>query len=225
MTLAHLAPVSPDSPPLNPSALSARTQLLHELAKAQYLTAKPTFIQSFLQGLENWFESLFSGVHLNAPAGSGSSLIGIVIVVAVLAAVVVGFLIFGLPRLNRRSGISGSLFGADDDRGSDALRQAAEQAAASGEFATAIEEGFRAIARGLAERVVFTTFPGTTAHTFAAETTQVFPNYGAELSRAANAFDAVRYLGARGTESDWLAIRDLEAGLRRARPLLEPVDA
>jgi hypothetical protein len=225
MTLASLSPVSPDRPPLDPSALNARTQLIHELAKSQYQTPKSTWVQSFVQGLENWFNSLFSGVRVNSPGGSAPSLIGIVIVVLIVAAVVVGFLVFGVPRINRRSAISGALFGENDDRDSDALRRAAEQAAASGDFATAIEEGFRAIARGLAERVVVTTFPGTTAHTFAAEATRVFPGFGAELARAADAFDAVRYLGERGTEADWLAIAALESGLRRARPLLDAVTA
>ena len=84
---------------------------------------------------------------------------------------------------------------------------------------------FRAIARGLAERVVVTTFPGTTAHTFASRASDVFPQFRSELSRSADTFDRVRYLGSAGTDADWQAVRTLEAGLRQSRPVLEPVPA
>jgi hypothetical protein len=221
MTLIHLSPVSPDRPPLDPSAEQARHQLAQELAKPQYAAARPSWFDLATAQLEKWFGSLFNRVGSGVPGGP--ALITIVIVVVIVAAIVVGFLVFGLPRLNRRSDVAGALFGIEDDRSADALRRAAEQAAATGDFATAIEEGYRAIARGLAERVAVTTFPGTTAHTFAWQATEVFPESGAELSQAADAFDRVRYLGSVGTEAEWLAVRALDASLRRAKPLLEPV--
>jgi hypothetical protein len=221
MTMIRLSPVSPDRPPLDPTAEHARQQLAQELAKSQYTAARPTALDLAIAQLEKWFDSLFNRVGSGVPGGP--ALITIVIVVVIVAAIVVGFLVFGLPRINRRSDVAGALFGVEDDRSADALRRAAEQAAATGDFATAIEEGFRAIARGLAERVAVTTFPGTTAHTFATQATQVFPDFVADLSCAADAFDRVRYLGSAGTESEWVAVRALDAGLRQAKPLLEPV--
>jgi hypothetical protein len=134
---------------------------------------------------------------------------------------VVGFILFGVPRLNRRSAVSGTLFGEHDVRDSAALRRAAEAAALAGDYATAIEEGFRSIARALAERGVVSTFPGTTAHGFAALAAGPFPAMAGTLEHAAGLFDGVRYLGAAGTGSDWIVVRDLERELSRARPRLD----
>jgi hypothetical protein len=222
MTLLHFSSVSPGTPPLTPGAQNARDQVTHELSKSQYAAARPNAIDLLVQNVEKWFNSLFA--HTGGAPG-GSSLIILVLVILLVAAVVIGFLVFGLPRLNRRSAATGALFGAEDERDSDALRRAAERAAADGDFALAIEEGFRAIARSLADRVIVTSLPGTTAHTFGAESSRAFPDFGAEFSRAADAFDGVRYLGAAGTEPEWLAIRALDAGVQRAKPVLDPVPA
>jgi hypothetical protein len=219
---ASFGPVSPDTPPLDPTAEQARAQLLQELAKPQYQAARPSPLDQLADQLGKWFTSLFDQIGV---PGGGSSLIILVIVVAVIAAAVVGFLLFGLPRINRRSTVTGTLFGDDDDRDSAALRSAAVRAAADGDFTTAIEEIFRAIARGLAERTVVTTFPGTTAHSFAVQAGSAFPDFAADLAGAADSFDAVRYLGATGTEAQWLRISALDAGLRAARPVLDAVDA
>jgi hypothetical protein len=212
----------PHHPPLNPTAVEARNQLLHELAKLGYREAQPSWIQEIGTWLENLFDSLFG--HANLPSG-GPNLIILIVAVLVIAAAVVGFLVFGLPRINRRSSLKGALFGEDDDRDSDALRTAARRAAADGDFTTAIEELFRAIARGLSERTVLTTFPGTTAHGFAQEAERAFPDFGPDLRFAADSFDGVRYLGATGTESQWLQLNALDTRLSAARPVLEEVDA
>lgn len=217
-----LGPVSPDRPPLDPTAAQARAQLLKELAKAQYRLARPSALDNLEDEIGKWFGSLFN--HTGG-VGGGSSLIILVIAAVVIAAAVVGFLVFGLPRINRRSAVGGNLFGEDDDRDSDALRLAAQRAAAEGDYTTAIEELFRSIARGLAERTIVTTFPGTTARGFAAHASSAYPGFSADLKRTAATFDAVRYLGATGTEAQWNEIATLEAGLRVARPELEPVDA
>ncbi len=222
MTAARLGPVPPDTPPLDPTAQHAREQVAHELGKPQYTAARPSGLDLAIQQIEKWFDSLFNNIH-GVPGGS--ALIVVIIVVVIVAAIVIAFLVFGLPRLNRRSSSAGSLFGEDDARGADTLRRAAESAAAAGDFGTAIEEGFRAIARGLAERVIVVTFPGTTAHNFAAEASGAFPGYSERLSRAADTFDGVRYLGAPGTENEWMAVRSLEVDLRRANPVLDAVPA
>jgi Domain of unknown function (DUF4129) len=224
MSLVHFSPYSPDSPPLDPTAAQARAQLAQELSKPQYTSAQPSPLQSALQKFLDWVESLFNSAGA-AVSGGGSALIVIVIVVVAAAAIIVGFLVFGLPRINQRSKTAGGLFGDDDDRDSSALRRAADQAAESGDFATAIEEEFRAIARNLSERVIVTTFPGTTAHGFAIQAATAFPEFGGELAHTADVFDAVRYLGSTATEGDWLAVKSLEERLRAARPALETADA
>jgi hypothetical protein len=221
--LARLGPVSPNRPPLDPTAQNARHQLAQELAKPQYQAARPSGIDEFIAQVEKWFFSLFN--LKGGPVPFGPNLILLVVVAVVIIGVVVAFLVFGLPRLNRRSAAAGALFGDDDERDSIALRQAAERAAAAHAFDLAIEEIFRSIARGLAERAILTTFPGTTAHNFAVEAGRAFPDLGHELTKAANSFDAVRYLGESGSESDWRALSALEARLRAARPVLELADA
>jgi hypothetical protein len=210
---------TPPGPPLTPTVDGAREQLQNELNKPQYQAARPTLFDQLWNAIVNWFDSLAS------PGGSGApgspvlilTIVGIVIVVAL----VVGFLIFGVPRLNRRSTITGALFGEEDSRDALALRRSAEAAASAGDYSTAIEEGFRSIARALAERGVVTTFPGTTAHGFAALAARPFPASAELLERAAGLFDGVRYLGATGTEAGWLVVRDLERDLANTKPQLD----
>jgi hypothetical protein len=209
----------PPGPPLTPTASGARDQLHNELTKPQYQAARPTLFDELWNAIVKWFDSLGSA---GGPGLSGSpALILTVVGIVVVVALVVGFMIFGVPRLNRRSRVSGSLFGEQDDRAALTLRRSAEAAANAGDYATAIEEGFRAIARGLAERGVVDTFPGTTAHGFAALAAVPFPASGRDLDHAADMFDGVRYLGSAGTQSGWQSVRDLERELSRTRPRLD----
>ena len=112
----------------------------------------------------------------------------------------------------------GELFGDDDERDSGALRRAATRAAEAGDFATAIAEMFRALARGLSERTIVTTSPGTTAHGFVRQAATAFPDAAARLASAADDFDRVRYLGVTGTAEQWQAMSALERELRSATP-------
>src|SRR5690606_32969609 len=100
-----------------------------------------------------------------------------IIVIVIAALLLVAFLIFGLPRLNRRSSVTGSLFGEDDARTAADMRAAAEKAASRGDYALATAEMFRSIARGLAERTVLSTSPGTTAHDFGVRAGRAFPDH------------------------------------------------
>ena len=210
---------SPPGPPLTPTVSAAREQLQNELSKPQYQAARPTLFDILWKDITDWFNSL-TGPAVAGP-GISQTLILTIIAIVVIAGLVVGFVIFGVPRLNRRSRISGALFGVNDDRDAAALRRAAETAAAAGDYAVAIEEGFRAIARGLAERGVVTTFPGTTAHGFAGLASGAFPEAAGSLEQAASLFDGVRYLGDAGTESNWVVIRSVERSLRESRPRLD----
>jgi len=228
MIAAQKWSVTPPGPPLDPTAQQARAQLSAELSKPEYQAARPSgltlLLQQAQQAISKWLDDLFSGLN-GAPINP--NLIVAIVVVLVVAAVLVLFLIFGLPRLNRRSARVGSLFGDEDDRDSVVLRRDAEHAAAAGDYTTAIAEEFRSIARALAERTVVTTFPGTTASGFASRAAGAFPDFRQALRDCAAAFDGVRYLGAVGTQAQWLAMSQLELGLREARPSfdLDRVDA
>jgi len=199
--------------PLDPDQGEGQQWLRDELAKAEYQQAKPTLIDQIGQAIGKWFGDLLGGVGHTPPA------VGIAIVLAIAAVVVVILvLVYGLPRLNRRSAAIGALFGDDERRSAAELRADAEAAARRGEWAAAIADMFRSIARGLAERELVATLPGTTAHAFAERAAQPFPDAGAALAQAATAFDHVRYLGEAGTREAFDDVAALEARLRAARP-------
>jgi hypothetical protein len=202
---------------VDPDAPEARRWLVEELSKPKYHppAETPSWLQEWIRSIREWFDNLFNGI--SQPGGSPVWLVILLVIVAAL--IVVAFLIFGVPRLNRRSRERGELFGEDDERDSQTLRRAAERAAEAGDFATAIAELFRALARGLSERTIVTTSPGTTAHGFARVAAVAFPDAALRLASAADDFDRVRYLGAPGTAEQWAALSALERELRSARPV------
>jgi signal transduction histidine kinase len=205
---------------VDPDAPEAHELLANELAKSEYQSAKPTWFDQVLQDLLDWFSGLQNGAAQGPPA------LGLLIGIIVLAVLVlIAFLVFGLPRINRRSKVVGSLFGEDDARTSAEIRQQAKAAAARGDYTLAVAEMFRAIARGLAERTVLTTTPGTTAHGFAVRAGRSFPSLVNELTDAAAAFDAVRYLDETGSLAQYDQVEALERAVRAAKPILEAVDA
>src|SRR5262249_11151964 len=128
------------------------------------------------------------------------------------------FLVFGVPRLERRRRRERELFGDEDERDSDELRRVARTAAAAGDWAEATAELFRAIARRLAERTIVASFPGTTAHGVAGQAAGVFPDAASRLADAADDFDAVRYLGSPGSEEGYRRMEALERELHDATP-------
>ena len=206
--------------PVDPEPPEARDWIINELAKPTYQAAQPTLFDRIAKAIADWFASLQVGT------GEGPPTLGIAVIVTLIAiGLVVAFLIFGLPRLNRRSRVAGTLFGDDDSRDAARMRADAAAAASRGDYTLAIEEMFRAIARGLAERTVVTTTPGTTARGFAAQAGTAFPDFAPQLLASATAFDDVRYLGRDGTEAQYRAVATLEGQLRSARARLEAVPA
>jgi hypothetical protein len=208
----------PADVPVDPTAPVASQWLIAELAKPIYQAAKPTLFDRLAKAVSDWFGSLQLG-NVKGPPAFG---IGVVIVL-IIAAIIVAFLIFGVPRFNRRSAIGGSLFGDDDRRDSAAIRAAAEEAARAGDYSLAVIEMFRSIARGLAERTILTTSPGTTAHSFAARAGTAFPDLADRLAACAVDFDEVRYLGRNATAEQYDAVSSVERDLRAARAVLETI--
>ena len=200
--------------PVDPDAPEARRWLREELAKAPYQAARPTWFDRLSQAVLDWFGSLV------APSGQGVAgwvpLIVTIVVALVLAALLI---IFGLPRLNRRSSLAADLFGVNDRRSAADLRTAALAAASHRDWTLAGMEMFRALARGLFERTILMTTPGTTAHYFAERAAEAFPGDRVRLAAAADVFDGLRYLGQVGTEEGFLALAALESDLRGAVPV------
>lgn len=203
--------------PLDPDADQAREWLILELAKPEYAAARPTLFDQIADAILRWIQSVLQGLQPVSGAGS-TGLMPLILIVLFAAALIIAFLIFGVPRLNRRSRVApGSLFGDDDDRNGAQLRAAAESAAAQGDYSTAIAEMFRATARGLAERTIVTTHPGTTASGFAGAAGLAFPDSAEALRQSAATFDDVRYLARPGTEEAYRFVAELERTLRKSR--------
>jgi hypothetical protein len=206
--------------PVHPGGDEARRWLQEELAKAPYQAARPTPFDIVSQAILQWFQSLFTSKTSVAPP-----VLLVAALVVVVAVVVVALVLFGVPRLNRRSRIGGSLFGDDDRRTADELRRSAAAALAAGDWSTAVLERFRGLARGLDERTVLTVFPGTTASGFATRAARAFPGEQAALADAAAVFDDVRYAGRAATRAQAEAIGALDDRLVAARPVLEDAAA
>jgi len=200
--------------PLDPDPDEARRLLLRELTGRDYVAAQPTWLDRAADAFWNWLNGIrFGGVE-GAPA---VALVVLLVVVVVVLLVVLA--VYGVPRLNRRSTRGPELFGEGDDRDADRLRRAAAEAAAAGDLVLAVTESFRALARGLVERDVLSTTPGTTARAVSARAGQVFPGLADRLASAADSFDGVRYLDRPGSEAAWREISTLDLELERLAPV------
>jgi len=197
--------------PLEPDAPDARELLRDELADPRYAEALPNWFDLLSQRVLDWFLSLFDR-GVSGPPG-----LGLVVVLLIIAALIaVAIAVYGLPGRRRRSRVADELFGDRDRRTARELRAAAESAASRGDWATAIADRFRAIARSLDERTIVSVHPGTTAHGFAAMTGRAFPEHAAALEEAADSFDGVRYLGRGGDETQYRAVATLDGTLASA---------
>jgi hypothetical protein len=202
--------------PLDPTSEEARRWLEEELAKGVY-HPQPSLTQRLLE----WLDRLLSAT---STAGAPSFLLPVVI--GVLLAVLAGVL---LVLLRREVGPSrpGSTHLLDvPDVDAETLRRRARDAAARGDWDTAVLDGVRTVARAGVERVVLDDAPGRTAHEVALALATVFPDEAGSMLRAADAFDAVRYGHRRATEAQALAVLELDERLAAARPLRQhPVEA
>lgn len=200
--------------PVDPSGPQAQEWIREELAKPEYQAAKPTWFDLASKAVQDWIDSLLQG-----PTGDAGPVLLLVVVLLIAGLIVAAFLIFGRPRVNRRSGLDRrAVFGADDARSSRELRASAQEAAARADWVLAIEEQFRAIAVGLDERTLVSVTPGTTATHFAASASLVLPAEREQLAQAARSFDAVRYLDRAGSPSAYQQLVALDQRLQQARP-------
>lgn len=201
--------------PLVPDAPGARDLLQQELSKPEYQTAQPSLWDIVSKAFWDWVNSL------RVPGdGPFTGVFPIIAMIVVLVGIVVAFVVWGVPRLNRRSARRLELFGERDDRTADELRRDARAAASAGDWTLALQELYRAVARGLSERTIVVVTPGTTAHGFADRAAGAYPSERQALAQAADVFDAVRYLDATGTEEQYRALEGLDARLSSSAPAL-----
>jgi hypothetical protein len=199
----------------------ARRLLERELERPDYDGARATWWDRASRQLLEWLGSFRPGGGLDSPA-FGQSVLWIAVVVLVAVAVVV-VVARGLPRRRARTARSddGSVFDDDDLRSARELGDAARSALRAGEWSAAVLDGYRAIARGLAERDLVPEVPGATARAVAGRAGPWFPEHADRIDRAARSFDDVRYLGAAADETTARSVLDTEASVRTTRPATE----
>lgn len=200
--------------PVDPDADEARRWLQDELAKPEYRAAEPNWFDRLMAEIGRWLDELFSG-----GVGVPQPVLLLLVIGLIVALVVVGLLVFGLPRLRRRRAAAAPLFDDGDTRDLAELRRAAAAAAAAGDWSLAIQERFRAIVRGLVDRELVRVYPGTTAHGVVDASGTSLPAFGPALDDAAAMFDRVRYLGRDGDAEGYARLSALDDALWRATPV------
>ncbi|VEG29926.1 Uncharacterised protein [Actinomyces howellii] len=205
---ARAALLAAPAAPATPDAEEARRRAEAELAKPVYREQ-----ESLWSVIWRWIRDHLDPRDVVPQVPEWLS----VLIVLVLAAVLVVALCRMLTRISvlRRGRVGdGLLF--DDDRDSAALVLAADAAAGSGDWATAVIERFRAIIRSLDERGAIEDYPGMTAREAADLASTAIGAMSADLVRAAALFDAVRYgeLVAEPAQDAWM--RELADQVARA---------
>lgn len=190
----------------------AQREARRELSRAVYHQISVS--QKILDAISSFLERLFSGASHASPGGWWT--------LVALAALAVGIIAVILTRTGplARSARRAPLMGDPGGRPLTArqCRAAAEDAAAEGDYSTAILQRLRAIALGCEERRVLVPDAGRTADELAALAGARFPAQAAELAEAARLFDRIRFGDGTGTRDGYERLTDLDATLARLAP-------
>jgi hypothetical protein len=201
--------------PLIPDGDEARRWAQEELSDPAYAAAEPTPFDRAARAVSDFIGMLFGG----GVSGSWAASLAIVALLVVTALIVVAILIWGRPRgIGRARRDPAVLFGETETRTAAQLREAAARHADRGEWELAVVVRFRALARGLDERVLVAAEPGMTARRFARAAGRVFPDAFIDLRTAADAFDQVRYLRAPATAEHYRIVVRADDAVVAARP-------
>jgi phage-related minor tail protein len=199
--------------PVVPDAETARRWATEELADPAYHRSP-----SLLDRLLEWLGSLFDGASsLSLPPVA----VVVTVVLVLLLVLAVAFWVAGPVRASRRGTASVVVLG-DDTRTADQLRAAADDAAARGDWATAVLERFRAVVRSLEERAVLLDAPGRTADEAAEAAGARLPAHTTDLRRAARLFDDVCYGQAAVDAGADAWMRTLDRQVADTRPVGQP---
>lgn len=199
----------------------ARDMARRELEKQIYQRDKPSWLERTWNRFTEWLQELFNRASAPNAAGNDGGWFSIIVIVliVIVAVALVTWLLWG--RGNPRSRKKALL----EDEPSTALdhRSEAERYAAAEQWAEAIRERLRAIARDLEERAVLAPRAGRTADELAAEAGEAVPELADALRAGVRIFDDVWYGDRPGTREGYAQLSDLDERLRAARPKpLEP---
>jgi hypothetical protein len=195
-------PVVPDEP-------TARAWLEEELRDPAYAQAQPGLLERAWDALR---EAL---AQAEGPVSPLLLLVLVAVVVGVLALVLWRT---GPLRAGARTGTAGAgEIGLEEHVTAAGYRARADEAAAAGDWRTAVLDRFRALVRGLEERTVLDPRPGRTADEAAREAGLLLPAAAAGLGEAARVFDDVAYGDRTATAAHHDRVREADEAASRAR--------
>ncbi|GAB3565478.1 DUF4129 domain-containing protein [Spelaeicoccus albus] len=198
---------------LDPSREQARAWLLHELSKRAYQSGDPSFVERVGATIHDLFDRTLHGANIPfGPAGA--------VILGAIVLVIAGIAIWwaGRPRRPGRVRRAGAVFEAGTALSAAEHRARADSAAGDGDWALAVRERFRALARELEERTVLDPQAGRTAHEVGVQAAAVLPDVADRLADAARIFDAVYYGDRPATRDDDETLRAADAACRASRP-------
>lgn len=206
--------------PLEPDRDQARQWAVEELAKREYAEQRPGALSQLLDWILEQLDKL-SG--LGGPGqGTGTAfalVVGIVVVLVAVAVLVTGRVVRRARQADPAPVFDGTSGTARTHRG------AADEAAARGDWRTAVVERFRAVVRELEERAVLVPQPGRTADEAAAEAARWLPGLADPLRSAARLFDDVRYGDRPADAAGDSALRALDEQVVAARTVAPQAEA
>lgn len=206
--------------PLEPDRDQARQWAVDELAKREYAEQRPGALSQLLDWILEQLDKLSGLGGPGQGTGTAFALVaGVVVVLVAVAVLVTGRVVRRARQADPAPVFDGTSGTARTHRG------AADEAAARGDWRTAVVERFRAVVRELEERAVLVPQPGRTADEAAAEAARWLPGLGDPLRSAARLFDDVRYGDRPADAAGDAALRALDAQVVAARTVAPQTEA
>ena len=194
----------------------AREEARRELEKQIYHRDDPSLVDQLFEKINDWIDSLTRTVTGGGSAGTRGAWIALGVVLGLLILITLAIL-WRLGAVGRAATRKSALLESESLTAED-HRAVAERHAAAGEWAEAIRECLRAIARDLEERVILEPRPGRTADELAAEAGAALTGLAAELTAAVRIFDDVWYGDRPGTPDGYTRLVRLDEQVRAATP-------
>nr|WP_062335379.1 DUF4129 domain-containing protein [Herbidospora sakaeratensis] len=191
---------------------AAREAAVRELSDPAY--PKPSWVDLVLERIWAFVNDLIARA-----SGVPGGWLTLTVLVLILAVVVVALVRAARKAPRSRQPGDGGLFG-ETRLGAAEHRALAERHAAAGEWAQAIRERLRAIARELEERTIVEPMPGRTATELAAEAGRALPALAAGLDQGVRTFADVTYGERPGSPEGYAALTELDTAVRREKATL-----
>lgn len=182
----------------------ARQAAKDELAKRGYHTDDPSAVERAAKWIVDKLAHWLDVAAQHSPGNNMGLLVVVVVVVAIVAIVAVR-----IGGVRRTTKLDQPLLGASIETATDHRRRA-QAYAAQEQWAQAVREWLRAVARELEERGVLDPRPGRTAAELCTETAVELPALSADLRQATSTFDAIWYGGRTAKPDDEALLRALD---------------